>query len=296
MQRIGKPIGALLALVLLVVLLVSPLISKAFRQPLTVLLMGTDNLGDLVTDDSQISRADALFLLTIHPGSKQIRVLSIERDYLVDLPDDRGQNKLATATFFGGPQMALDAVNGLFGLQVSLYAQIELKNLVTAVDAIGGLPLDISPEELPGVNEFISGIAPFDLPLIPGPGVNHLDGNQAWAFMASREMSQDSVGANQLRVSRQMRVIQAGAAQLQAMGATQIMEMMDQLLPLVQTNLSLYDLMGFTVGALAANLDETAYQYTPQSGYNIKLVNMHRVVVPDDMAKEQQLVADFLYR
>lgn len=293
--RTGRIFLILLVVMLLAVFLLPADALAAGRKPLTVLLLGTDQLGDLKTRENQVSRADAMFLLTLRPDTRQVRVLSIERDYLVELPDGHGENKLATATFFGGPEMALESVNQLFNLDISLYAQIELKNLVDALNAIGGLDIYIEEDELEGINQFISGIAPFDLPLIPGPGMNHLDGNQAWAFMASREMIADSVGSNQQRSSRQMRIIDAGVQKLRTMSSRQIARIMDQLLPLVHTNLSLYDLMILMVGMMKADLQQTAFRYSPITPFSVKVIRMHRVVVVEDMSREVELVHNFLY-
>ena len=106
----------------------------------------------------EMSRADAIYIISIKPGNKSIKLLSIERDYLAVLPDNLGENKLGTVTYFGGPKMAIDVINDMFDLDIRFYAHIDINNLITAVDIFGGVDVSINPDEVDEVNAFIADI------------------------------------------------------------------------------------------------------------------------------------------
>lgn len=276
----------------LVALLLVPS-ALAGAQSIDILLLGTDRLGNTLPGQTNEGRADAIFLLRIPTDGGHIRVLSVERDYLVELPDGQGPNKLGIATFFGGSDLMLQVFNQLLGLQVELYAQLDLENLVKSIDTIGGLDIQVYEEELSGVNNFIRAIRPQPpKPLVAG--INRVSGNQAWAFLASRDEGNQDTQANQQRNTRQMRMITAGIARLKEVGAEQSLELINQVLPLVKTNLSLMDIMGTLPHLLQADLSAIAYQYSPQTPYQIKTVGMHRAVVADDMGQELLLIHQFL--
>lgn len=279
---------ALLALVLIV-----SLGQAALAETVQVLLLGTDDLGQSVTGNEEQSRADAIFLLSLDTEGGAIKVLSVERDYLVTLPDDLGPNKLGTSTFFGGPRMCMDAVNELFGLKVDRYAQISLKNLVSIVDLIGGIEVDIHEDEVEPTNWFIKNIPPFDLPLVKS-GINLLDGNQTWAFMGNRDVEQPSVQSNQGRNSRQMRAIAAGLDKLQYLGVDSALNLSKQVAPLIDTNLSMFDLLSLFIAAMRSDRTGFDYLYSPAGEYQVRTVRMHRVVIPNDMEAERAAVHKFL--
>ena len=263
---------------------------------ISILLLGTDNFGYQQTSigsDEEMSRADAIYVINLHPEKKSIKLLSIERDYLAVLPNGVGDNKLGTSTFFGGPEMAMDVVNEMFDLDIQLYAHIDINKLISAIDIFGGVDVEILPEEIKGVNEFISGILIEDVPLLT-PGINHLNGMQAWALMGMRDHETDSIESNAERNVRQQRVLTAILKQASEKDLSTLMLLVSEVLPLVTTNISTVELIKLLEVLLGMSFDHIDYQRTPAGSYKIRRVNMHRVVVPDNMEEEIELVHQFL--
>lgn len=287
-MKFAKWMAAMLAAVLLFTF-----VQPAGAEVLQVLLLGTDNLGESVTGEEDQGRADAIFLLSLHSDGGQIKVLSVERDYGVTLPDDLGPNKLGTSTYFGGPKMALDAVNELLGTNVRHYAQISLQNLVSLVDEIGGIDVEIHEDEVEPTNWFIRSIPPFNWPEVKA-GVNTLTGNQAWAFMGNRDVEQPTTASNEGRNSRQMRTIIAGLDKLKSVGVQGTLDLYIRVSSFIETNLSMNDILALLEAALKSDLSNFEYLYSPAGAYQVKTVHMHRLVFPDDMDAEQQAVRNFL--
>lgn len=277
---------------LIVLLSLSPLSALA-QAPLNILLLGTDELGDAVTGQEEDSRADAIFLLSIRPGKGGFRVLSVERDYLVELPNE-GPNKLGTATYFGGPELGLSAVRDLLKLDVDYYAQIDIQNVIKAVDLIGGLDIEVFEDEVDQVNSFIDGILAFEGLHRVHAGMNHLTGPEAWAFMGVRDNDMDSVKSNAQRNGRQQRIMTAGMEKLSAMKLEDAMNLANEILPLIKTNISLSKVMEIIQMVYANDMKNIDYLYTPKGEYQVRTVRMHRVVILKDMDQEVQTISDFL--
>ena len=282
---------------LVLVFLLLPLIIYAdSNETMNILLLGTDNFGyGQGAGIEEMSRAYAIYIMSLNPDSGSIKLLSIERDYLVTLPGNLGENKLGTATFFGGPKMCMESVNQLFDLDIALYAHIDITNLVKAIDLFGGIDIEILPNEVESVNLFFAGSPPFSLPGVQA-GLNHLDGFQTWAFLAVRDIEGDAIEANKARNDRQKRVFAACLEKAVHMDVSGAMNLAFEILPLVKTNLSISDLLRVFSIVLDANLENLEYSRTPFGSYQLKRINMHRALVADDMPAEFKTVQDFLSR
>jgi len=265
------------------------------REPISILLLGTDEQRDLTGGEDQVSRADAIFLLTIHPEQGGFRLLSIERDYLVELPGDLGPNKLGTSTYFGGPDLAIDMVNQLFQTNVAHYIQIDIQGIIKAVDYVGGITVEVYEDEVDEVNYFIDGIMTYKGLRHVTAGMNRLNGPEAWAFMGVRNQEIDSVLSNAGRNDRQRRVVAAGMEQLSGMDFHDAFALSTELLPLIKTNISLSYLFEIIQQGLTNDVKNIKQMYTPQGEYQIRTVRMHRVVIVSDMEQEVQGVHSFLF-
>ena len=263
---------------------------------INILLLGTDNFGFSgvqVGEAEEMSRADAIYIISIQPENKSIKLLSIERDYLAVLPDNLGENKLGIVTYFGGPEMAINVINDMFNLDIRLYAHIDINNLITAVDIFGGVDVNIYPEEVDEVNAFIADIKPAGVPSIV-EGLNHLNGLQAWSFMGVRTHEIDSIESNAQRNERQQRVLAAVIEQAGDKDTSALLTIIVEVLPLITTNISTSELIELAEIILSMNIDQIEYLRTPFGSYTIKRINMHRVVVSDDMVTELKLIHNFL--
>jgi len=288
-----------LTALMLALLLLLPSVSLATSpgDTVSVLLLGTDDLGEFsVTGTEEMSRSDAIFVVTLQPATGAIKMLSVERDYLVELPGDLGENKLGTSSYFGGPEMALGAVNRLFDLNLEYYAHIDITNVIKAIDIIGGVDVEIFPEEVDEVNTFINGILSHtDLTNVKA-GMNHLDGPEAWAFLGNRNNDMDTVESNAARNDRQRRVLTACLDKFFQMDASEAMKLAKEILPLIKTNLTMSNVLSLITTALACDFEKISYLRTPQSPYKNKRVNMHKVIYAEDMPSEIKTVQAFLYQ
>ncbi len=150
-------------------------------------------------------RTDTMILFTIDPINRTAGILSIPRDLWVNIPGfDYGrinsayQLGEAYKVVGGGPQLATDTVEGLLGVPIDYYAQVDFGAFVRFIDEIGGVKLDV-PEKIK--------IDPMgdNTSKTLKPGIQTLPGDLALAYVRARKTE----GGDFDRAQRQQQVILA---------------------------------------------------------------------------------------
>lgn len=107
------------------------------QKPYNLLLIGADKRPYEST-----ARADTMILARIDTKKKTVAMISIPRDSKVTIPG-RGTAKINEAYALGGPQGAIDAVSELTDVPIHHYMQVDFQGFKKAVDAIGGVWVDV---------------------------------------------------------------------------------------------------------------------------------------------------------
>lgn len=136
-------------------------------QPYYVLIAGSDARED------EAARADTLILARIDPRGKQVTLISIPRDTMVEIPG-YGTSKINAAHAYGGPALTVQVVSQFAGVPISHYIEVGFAGFVDVVDAVGGVTVDVPP------NTEVDGI------VVP-EGVQRLNGEQALIFVRCRK-------------------------------------------------------------------------------------------------------------
>jgi LCP family protein required for cell wall assembly len=158
-------------------------------QPMNVLLIA-NNARDVAADDplglgTAAGQADVILLAHLDPAAHTIYAITIPRDALVAQPHFQDSvPKIKTLFFMGdeetpprGPQYLETAVADLTGLRIDGYIAMNFTGFEKAVDLVGGLTIDVKARIYDPQNSH----ADFQ------PGVQHIDGAQALAFIRVRQ-------------------------------------------------------------------------------------------------------------
>jgi len=200
---------------------------------LNILLIGTD---ERTTEYNVNARADSMILVSIHKGNNTVRLVSLERGIGVPIleGEHEGEFDLLTHIFrWGGADLLVKTVEHCFKVDVDHYVRLNFASVTQIVDAVGGVDVELTKEEVNYLGLFI------DLHSSTGKqeplkvGINHLDGGNALAFARLREIDSDWQ-----RVGRQRRVILAVVDALKGSTLLELNTLADHVLPLIQTNLS----------------------------------------------------------
>ena len=169
------------------------------------LIVGSDSRQKLTeeqrkkyaTGDETSQLTDTIMLL--HTGSGPTTLVSIPRDSLLDIPGF-GRARINSAygkgggPDGGGPALLVKTVEQATGLHIDHYAEIGFLGIVTVVDAIGGVELDV-PESIKDPKAALD--------IKAGPQV--LDGATALGYVRTRATPSSDLG----RVERQRALLSA---------------------------------------------------------------------------------------
>jgi polyisoprenyl-teichoic acid--peptidoglycan teichoic acid transferase len=141
-------------------------------EVLTLLLLGSDD-GPPRTADPLTARADGFQLLFVSADRQHATFVSIPRDSWVTVPG-RGASRI-NACLNGGPDRCVATVEQEFGLEVDGYLLTSMHGFARAVQAFGGLTVDVPRPVYNGG------------PDIPSAGVQELSGGQALTYARDRK-------------------------------------------------------------------------------------------------------------
>lgn len=225
-----------------------------------ILLVGQD------TRDGTRQRSDSMIIATINKNTKEVILTSLMRDLYVDIPG-RGGNRINAAYAFGGAQLLDQTIESNFNVRIDASVEVDFEGFKSVIDSIGGVDIELYQEEVDYLGD--SSLS---------AGINHLNGEQALAYARIRY-----VGNNDYeRTERQRRVLMAAFRQVKAQGVMSSMSMINELFPLVTTDLSTVDVIRYAGTVLSMNV-ETVHTYRiPMDGeYTGDTIRGMMVLVPD---------------
>ncbi len=213
-----------------------------------ILLIGTD---DRTKEFSDNARGDTCMLLSLNRETNQLHLISFERAIGVKIPsgDYEGQWDWLTHMFwYGGPYMMTQVIRENFKVDVTKYIRVNIRTFMQLVDSVGGVDIELTEAECNNINHpegtytagHIKGLHVEDTvqqDLVPG--VNHLNGATAMCYARLRAIDDDWH-----RVERQRKVILAAMQNLKKLSITDLDALLNDVLPLVQTNLTQMDIAG----------------------------------------------------
>lgn len=241
------------------------------------------------------TRSDCMMILTIDNTHGKIKLTSLMRDSLVPI-EGHGETKLAHAFSFGGPELSIRTINKNFGTNISDYASVDFGQLKVLVDLVGGVYIDLTEEERVEANKFIKeyqkekGVPKDERTPIEQAGYQHLNGVQAMCYGRIRK---GNTGDDWGRVERQSIVLQAMLAQVQDMSVTEMISLMQEMLPYLTTSLSPSELVPLVVGAVKDGVPQIEHARVPNDGEWEYSADGGYIVY--DLDRAAQIIQDFIY-
>lgn len=217
-----------------------------------VLLLGTD----VMRQNSQ--RSDTVMIASV--GYGKVKLTSVLRDTVVNIPG-RGSDRVNAAYAYGGPELAMRTLNENFGLNIMHYAVVDFVALAEIVDAVGGVDIDITEEEMAQINRnvvlsyYVFHPLGYEATELRQYGARtHLDGLQALGYARIRKIDSDF-----RRASRQRVLLAALLEKIRAnlWNPVLLARLGKALARSVDTNMSFVELLSLGEKALAAGSPET---------------------------------------
>lgn len=192
-----------------------------------VLLIGVD-----ARDLDEPCRSDSMIIATIDNNNKKVKLTSLFRDTLVDIPG-HGEAKLNSAYMLGGPELLLETVKETYNVSIDKYIIINFWGFEAIVDYIGGIEVDVKDYQLEELNKYIGeSTGGNDCP-VEEAGVQTLNGKQALSYARIRY----NVGDEYERTDRQREVIFKVVEKLQNTKPSKYLGIMNTMLEYIRTNI-----------------------------------------------------------
>lgn len=194
------------------------------------------------------NRSDTIMVCSVNMDTHEVKLISIYRDTYLNLGND-AYGKCNKSYALGGPEQAIGMINMNTDLYVTDYITVGFEGLMKAVDALGGIEIDVQESEINHLNNYqISMVGETsdgttftaeegtDYIPVTTAGVQTLNGLQTTAYCRIRY-----VGDDFKRAERQRDVLTAMMEKAQKASLSELTEAMNAVLPSVRTSLDVSD-------------------------------------------------------
>lgn len=196
------------------------------------------------------NRSDTIMICSVNMDTHEVKLISIYRDTYLNLGNDV-YRKCNTAYALGGPEQAISMINMNTDLYVTDYVTVGFDGLMKAVDALGGIEIDVEESEITHLNNYqismagessdgvtFTADAGTDYIPVTEAGRQTLNGLQATAYCRIRY-----VGDDFKRTERQRDVLTAMFEKGKHSSVAALTEAMNAVLPSVRTSLDIADIL-----------------------------------------------------
>ena len=189
------------------------------------------------------NRTDCIIVASLNNETKEIRMVSVYRDTLLDLSEGTYQ-KCNAAYSYGGPVMAINMLNMNLDLDIEDYVTVDFGAIADAIDLLGGVEIDIQEEEIAPLNKYINETtrsAGKEAHRVEQSGLQLLDGSQATTYARIRS----TAGGDFTRTERQRLVIEKMFEKALKADLGTINAIIDEVFPQVSTSFTLQEILTY---------------------------------------------------
>ncbi|VEG98700.1 Biofilm regulatory protein A precursor [Slackia heliotrinireducens] len=228
-------------------------------DPFYMLIVGTDGSEARKETYGDTFRSDSMILARIDPVQKKVTLISLERDTYVNI-EGYGPNKLNASAAYGGAPLVISTVQELAGVPISHYAQVDFDGFESAIDALGGVevdvPIDIDDDRAGGQLS---------------AGLQTLNGEQALILCRSRHAYDAYGSGDYYRMANQRLVLGAMVKKVLASDAVTQAEVVNAMSKYITTDLSVQDVLD--LAAMFKGMDTSTDIYSAMTPTTSAYIN-----------------------
>lgn len=262
-------------------------VSKGYRN---IALFGVDARdGDL----GKGTRSDTIIIASINQDTHEIKLVSVYRDTYLNLGNDT-YNKCNIAYARGGPEQAMTMLNINLDMDITDYVTIGFSGLIEAIDALGGIEIEVTEAEINHLNNYQLCMAEemgVDYTPVTEVGKQTLNGMQATAYCRIRYTKGDDFR----RAERQRDVL--GAMMIKAKGAslTTLRDAVTAVLPSVNTSLNVNEIISVLGTVAEYNVVESEGFPFENERVNATIGSKGDCIIPRSLEENVKLLHELLY-
>jgi len=256
-------------------------ISPQVRQDRTmagyqnIALFGVDSREqDLLSGDN---RSDTIMICSVNKKTGETRLVSVYRDTLLNIGGG-DYRKCNAAYAYGGPQQAVAMLNSNLDLNITDFVTIGFEGLAETIDALGGIDLEITEEEMEYMNSYMDDMyyeIGKEYEEVTDWGMQHLSGIQATAYCRIRYTEGDDFR----RAERQRTVLMLTMEKAKKANPVRLAAAAGAVLGRTATSLSSTELMLFILRARMMDITEST-GFPAEEDRMFATINGESCVVP----------------
>lgn len=237
------------------------------------------------------NRTDCIIIASLNNETKEVRMVSVYRDTLLDLSDGSYQ-KCNAAYSYGGPVQAINMLNMNLDLDIQDYVTVDFGAIADAIDLLGGVEIDVKDEELQYLNKYLNETARSagkEAHPVEKSGLQLLDGTQATTYARIRS----TAGGDFTRTERQRLVIEKMVEKARSTDLLTINNIIDKVFPQVSTSLTLPEILNYATAY-------SEYKLTENEGFPFDqttdtISGLGSIVIPQDLVSNVTKLHAFLF-
>lgn len=259
----------------------------------TIVLFGVDARDKADMTKSGTGHSDAIIIASINNDSKEVKLVSVYRDCFLETATSNPRNiKVTEAYMLGGPICSVETLNKNLDLNITDYVSVDFTALTKAIDALGGVTINVKEKELRNLNRNLEEqieVTGIESDGVWSAGEQTLNGAQATAYARIRK-----VGNNDFeRTQRQRAVVSAMISKAKQSNLSTINTVIEEVFPLIATNMDKKQLLSMASDLFDYKLGEnTGF---PLANETPTLGSKGSVVVPADLLSNVKHLHSFLY-
>ncbi len=247
-------------------------------------------------DDVEGDRTDTIMVATADYEHSKVKVASLMRDTYVYIDKKYEFDKLNAAYAYGGPDMALKTINQNFDTTITDYVTIDFNAMVSMVNAVGGVTIDIeTDEELEWVNEYLMDVnekVATSSPFLEETGSQTVDGSQALAYCRVRYVGDGDFD----RTLRQRVVFEQVLSKALDLDLQEQYNLVMATLPYVETSLSTIEIIKYGANlALMPSKNIEQSRFPTDELISLDMLDGVSYVVPNTLEKNIEAFYQFVY-
>ena len=246
------------------------------KDIINILLIGKD-----ISTGEENSRSDSMIIATVNKKSNSIKLTSLMRDMYVKIPN-YADNRINASYAFGGMDLLTETVVENFHVGIDGCVEVDFAGFEKIIDKIGGVDIDLNKDEA----YYLSKQSGLNLK----SGKNTLTGETALKYARIRYIGYDDYE----RTERQRKVLVSVFNKLKNSNISILLNISDDILPLVTTNLTSTQILGLVTNIMLMDVsDIETYRIPADGAFTPATIRDMAVLIPD-LPKNRELLKKYI--
>ncbi|WMJ78069.1 LCP family protein [Sedimentibacter sp. MB35-C1] len=246
------------------------------KNIVNILLIGQDK-----RPGEERARSDSMIIASLNKKSDSIKLISLMRDMYIEIPGYE-DNKINASYAFGGMDLLTETVEENFDIGIDGCIEVDFSGFEKIIDKIGGVDIELNEDEA----YYLSRSQELNLTT----GINSLTGDVALNYARIRYVGNDDYE----RTERQRKVLVAVFEKLKNSDIKTLLELSDDILPLVTTNLTSSQILSLVTRVIVMDASGIESYRIPADGEFLPdTIGGMSVLVPD-LPENRKLLKEYM--